>query len=152
MVLVDKRKAPIYIAVADKVERILEHWKEEKKDYEQLYLEGIKIVKEINKLKSRQEKLNFSDFEYAILLILEQEIGKRENLSKDAKELSVTLGKEMYEGFVLQPTAMKRIERELRSFLRKRMTDYRISYEEMNKLHGSVKEVIQEYGEKSKNK
>jgi type I restriction enzyme R subunit len=152
LVLVDKRKAPIYIAVADKVERILEHWKEKKKDYEQLYLEGTKIIKEINKLKSRQEKLNFSDFEYAILLILEQEIGKRENLSKDAKELSVTLGKEMYEGFVLQPTAMKGIERELRSFLRKRMTDYHISYEEMNKLHGSVKEVIQEYGEKSKNK
>jgi len=57
LVLVDKRKAPIYIAVADRVERILEHWKEEKKDYEQLYLEGIKIVKEINKLKSRQEKI-----------------------------------------------------------------------------------------------
>jgi len=73
---------------------------------------------------------------------------KLDNLPKEVKELSDTLEKEMYKGFILQPTAMKGIERELRSFLRKRMTDYHITYEEMHKLHGSVKEIIQEYGEK----
>jgi type I restriction enzyme R subunit len=145
-ILVEKDKDPVYIAVSDKIERILELWRQKKKDYESISQYGAEIFEEINKLKSRQKKLGLNDLGYSILLILEKKIGKKEELIKDAKDISQILKDEMYSGFMLQPTAVKKIEKEVRGFLRKKKKKYDLSYEEMNNTHNSIKETIEEYG------
>ena len=146
LVLVDKKNDPVFIAIADKVQRILEKWKEKKKDYEQLYLEGVEVVKEISKLKDRQKQLNMSDIEYATLIILEKELGKKKEYVSDIKELYKLLREHMYEGFVLQPTAIKNIERTLRPYLRKKISEYGITYGEMNTVYERIRDMIVEYG------
>jgi len=145
-ILVEKKDDPIYIALAEKVERILERWKEKKKDYEKILEEGIKVFEERNKLKSRQEKLGFSNLEYATLLTLENKVGRKKRLIEDVKELSEIIKEEIYSGWVVQPTAIKKIERELRSFLRKRMKTYDLTYEEMDSTFNLVKDTIKKYG------
>ena len=147
-VLVDKERNPVFISVADKVEQILKRWREKNKNYEEIYQEGIKIKKEIDKLKDRQKELGFTDLEYSLLLTMEKNLGKREKLIKDAKELSKILEKEMFNGWVLQQTAKKNVERELRSFLRKSIPRYGITYEQMNDLYGIIRENITKYGKK----
>lgn len=147
-VLVDKQRNPVFISVADKVEQILKRWREKNKNYEEIYQEGIEIKKEINRLKDRQKKLGFSDLEYSLLLIMEKNLSQRKELIKDAKELSKILEKEMFNGWVLQQTARKNVERELRSFLRKSIFRYGITYEQMDRLYGIIRENIKEYGKK----
>jgi len=147
-VLVDKQRNPVFISVADKVEQILKRWREKNKNYEEIYQEGIEIKKEINRLKDRQKKLGFSDLEYSLLLIMEKNLSQRKELIKDAKELSKILEKEMFNGWVLQQTARKNVERELRSFLRKSIFRYGITYEQMDHLYGIIRENIKEYGKK----
>ncbi|MCD6492563.1 MAG: HsdR family type I site-specific deoxyribonuclease [Archaeoglobaceae archaeon] len=146
LVLVDKKSDPIYIAIADKVEQILEKWKQKTKDYEQLYLEGVEVIKGINRLKKRKKELQFSDLEYAILLIMEKELGKRKEFIDDVRELHGLLKEHMYEGFTLHPTAIKNIERTLRPYLRKKIAAYKITYGQMNAVYEKIRDMIKEYG------
>jgi len=146
LILVDKGRDPIYIAISDRVEKILKMWREREKDYERILSEGKNIVNQINKLRSRKKKLNFSDLEYSILLTMEKFVGKKKALVEDVQKISDKIKEDMYEGFTMQPTIMKKIEREVRSFLRKKMSQYDISYDKMNKLHDKVCEKIEEYG------
>lgn len=147
-VLVDKQINPVYMSVADKVEQILKQWREKNKDYEKIYQEGIRVKKEIDKLKDRQKELGFSNLEYSLLLIMEKRLGRRKELIRDVKKLSETLEKEMFPGWVLQKTAKKNVERELRSFLRKSISHYGITYGEMNSLYSIARENVEEYGRK----
>jgi len=152
LVLVDKKNDPVFIAIADRVLQILEKWKEKKKDYEQLYLEGVEVIKDISKLKDRQKELNLSDIEYATLIIMEKELGKKKEYVEDIRELYKLLKEHMYEGFVLQPTAIKNIERTLRPYLRKKIAIYGITYGEMNAVYEKIRDMIVEYGKDYKDK
>ena len=142
----DKKNDPIYIAIADKVQQILEKWKEKKKDYEQLYLEGVEVIKDISKLKERQKKLGLIDIEYATLIIMEKELGEKDEYVDDIKELYKLLKEHMYAGFVLQSTAIKNIERTLRPYLRKKIALYGITYGQMNTVYEKIRDMIVEYG------
>ena len=144
-VLVDKDRNPVFMTIADKVEQILIKWKEKNKDYEAIYNEGAKVLKEIEKLKSRQKELGLNNLEYSILLVLEKEIGKRQELEKDVKDLCKILKEEMFNGWVLQSTIRKNIEREIRSFLRREVVKYKLDYEKINEMYDVVKGNISKY-------
>jgi type I restriction enzyme R subunit len=146
LVLVDKQKNLIYLSIADKVEQILEKWKEKNKNYENIYLDGLNILKEIEKLKARQKELGFSDFEYSILAIMEKKLGSRRELVQDVKQISGILKKEMFNDWALQSTARKNVERELRSFLRKAIVRYDITYEKMNEVYEAIRDNLMTYG------
>jgi type I restriction enzyme R subunit len=148
-VLVDKQKNPIYETLTDKVERILKLWKEKTKDFEKIYREGSEVIEEINRLSARQKELGFSDMEYSLLLILEKRFGGgKEWLIKDVRELSEALKRQMFAGWVSQPTIRKNIERELRTFLRKKYVNKPegITYKEIDDLCFTLKEDIETYG------
>ena len=97
-------------------------------------------------LQARQKELGFSDFEYSILAIMEKKLGSRKELIEDVKQIFGILRKEMFNGWALQSTARKNVERELRSFLRKAIVRYDISYEKMNEVYEAIRDNLMTYG------
>jgi len=109
--------------------------------------EGRKIIEDRKSLKTRQEKLELSDIEYAVLLTMEKKIGRKKELVYDIKKLYKDIREELYPGWIIRPTAVKKIDRELRSFIRRRMKKYDLSYEEMDNTYKAVRDTVKKYGE-----
>ncbi len=149
-VLVDKQHNPIYISIAEKVQALIDKWRQKNKDYELIFKEGSDIVADIDKLKLRQKELNFSDLEYSILLVMERELGAKKELIEDVRQITSAIEKEMFRGWVLHSTARHNIERELRVFLRKVKVKYEIPYEKLDGMFSVLKESISEYGKNNK--
>ena len=145
LVLVERHRNPVYESLVEKVERLLELWREKTKDYERIYTEGVKAIKEINQLFSRQKSLNFSDLEYALLLEIEKKV-KGGGFEKVVKELSKSLEKHMFFGWINQITVKKEVEREIRKFVRGTKGKYNLSLDEMNDLHERLLESVKNYG------
>ncbi len=145
LVLVERHRNPVYESLIEKVERLLELWKEKTKDYEKIYREGVKAIKEINQLFSRQKSLNFSDLEYALLLEIEKKF-KGDGFEKVVKELSKSLETHMFFGWMNQITVKKEVEREIRKFVRGLKGKYNLSLDEMNDLHERLLESVKNYG------
>ncbi|MCL6088389.1 MAG: HsdR family type I site-specific deoxyribonuclease [Actinobacteria bacterium] len=148
MVLVDKHKNPIYESLVERVERLLELWKEKTKDYQRIYSEGKNIINEINSLSSRQKNMGFSDLEYSLLLVLEEKFGKKDELLNQIKDISNKLKDYLFPGWFNQPTEEKRIEREVRKFSRGLKRKYGVTLEEMDELYKKLIEQIKNYGTK----
>jgi type I restriction enzyme, R subunit len=148
LILVERHKNPIYQSLVEKVERLLELWKEKTKDYERIYLESRKIFCEISNLSSRKESLGFSDLQYSLLLTLEYKFGKKEELVDEVIDISGKLNYYLFPGWFNQPTEEKRVEREVRKFSRNLKRKYGITLEEMDGLHKKFMEQIKNYGTK----
>jgi len=146
MVLVEKHRNPIYESLVEKVERLLELWKEKTKDYEKIYKEGVMAINEIKSLSERQKSLGFSDLEYSLLLALEEKFGKDEKLLNEVRDLSERLKNYMFPGWFNQPTVEKNVEREVRRFSRMLKGKYGMTLEEMDKLHKKLIERVKNYG------
>jgi type I restriction enzyme R subunit len=144
-VLVDRYKNPVYESISEKAERILHLWKEKNRDIEKIYNEGKEILDEINSLSARQRELKFSNLEYSMLLTLENELGKSEEVVEDVRELSANINKLMFPGWFLQQTARKNVEREIRLFLR-RYIKRGVSYQQIDELHQKLMKNVRNYG------
>jgi type I restriction enzyme R subunit len=145
LVLVERHRNPVYESLVEKVERLLELWKEKTKDYEKIYIGGVKAITEINQLFSRQKTLNFSDLEYSLLLEIEKKF-KGDGFEKVVRELSKCLEKHMFFGWINQITIKKEVEREIRKFVRGLKGKYNLSLDEMNDLHERLLENVKNYG------
>jgi len=152
LVLVERHRNPIYESLVEKVERLLELWKEKTKDYERIYEEGVIAINEIRSLSKRQKSLGFSDLEYSLLLALEEKFGKPacadrdEKLLNEVKNISEGLKNYMFPGWFNQPTVQKNIEREVRRFVRGLKGKYSITLEEMDELYKKLIERVRNYG------
>jgi len=146
LVLVERHGNPIYESLIEKVERLLEMWKEKTKDYERIYREGARIIDEINSLSERQKVLGFSKLEYSMLLTIEDKLGSGGVLVENIKKLSTNLKKLMFPGWFNQPTVRKEIEREVRRFARGLKKEHNLSLDEMNNLYAKLLENIKNYG------
>lgn len=146
LVLVERHKSPIYESLADRVERLVERWREKTKDYEGIYREGVEIIEEINVLSERQRSLGLSDLEYSMLLTMEGRLGKGDGLIKEVKGLSERLKRHMFPGWIHQPTVRKEVERGVRRFSRGVKNRYGLSLEEMNDLYEKLIESVRNYG------
>ena len=145
LILVERHRNPIYESLVEKVERLLEMWREKTKDYEKIYTEGVKAISQINQLFIRQKSLNFSDLEYSMLLELEKKL-KSDEFEKVVKELSKSFEKYMFFGWFNQITVKKEVEREIRRFVRGMKGKYNLSLDEMNGLHEKLLESVKNYG------
>jgi len=145
LVLVERYRNPIYESLIERVERLLEMWREKTKDYEKIYMEGVKAIGEINNLFSRQKSLGFSNLEYSMLLKMEKRF-KRDDFEKVVKELSTRLERYMFFGWFNQVTIKKEVEREIRRFVRGMKGKYNLSLDEMNDLHEKLLESVKNYG------
>jgi type I restriction enzyme R subunit len=144
-VLVERHRNPIYESLADKVERILNLWKEKTRDFEKIYKEGLKIIEQINALSDRQKRLGFSRMEYAILLVLEDKFGEKPELIKDVKVLSEKLRPYMFLGWTTQQTAKKNIGREVRAFLMR----IKIGRDDRESLYEKIMRGVENHGKES---
>lgn len=145
-ILVDRHRNPVYESLADKVERLLSMWKEKTRDYRKIYEECLKIIKEKEELSTRQRALGFSDLEYSILLELEKSIKGPNDFVPLVKELSRSLQKHLFAGWIQQATAQKEVEREIRRFVRKLKGKFGLSFDEMNRLHSKLADKVKNYG------
>jgi type I restriction enzyme R subunit len=145
LVLVERHRNPVYESLIEKVERLLEMWREKTRDYEKIYTEGVNAIREMNQLFARQKILNFSDLEYSMLLELEKKF-KSDGFEKIVRELSKRLGKYMFFGWFNQITVKKEVEREIRRFVRGMKGKYNLSIDEMNDLHERLLESVKNYG------
>jgi type I restriction enzyme R subunit len=145
-ILVDRHRNPIYESLAEKVERLLEMWREKTRDYKRIYEESVKIIKEKETLSQRQRELGFSDLAYSILLELERCIQKADDFVAIVKGLSQSLQKHLFTGWIQQATAQKEVEREIRSFVRKLKGKFGLSFDKMNALHKKLADNVKNYG------
>ena len=146
LVLVERHRNPIYESLVEKVERLLELWQEKTKDYERIYRQGVKVIKEISALSARQKSLGFSDLEYSLLLALEDKFGQQEDLLNEVKDISGRLKDYLFPGWFNQPTVEKNVEREVRKFARMLKGKYKMTLEEMDELYKSLIERVKNYG------
>ncbi|MGB9936318.1 MAG: type I restriction endonuclease subunit R [Methanobacterium sp.] len=146
LVLVDSNRKPVYESVADKVERVLNSWKAKTKDYRKIYLEGVEVVKEIEELSNRQNKLDFNDLEYSLLIVLEENLGENSSFINDVKKLSEILAKDTFEGWNDQRSVSKKIERELQIFLRKHYyKEFNMDRKSLEELRKQLMAKVEEY-------
>ncbi|MBL7060507.1 MAG: HsdR family type I site-specific deoxyribonuclease [Actinobacteria bacterium] len=146
LILVERHKNPIYESLVERVERLLELWKEKTKDYKRIYTEGKDIINEINSLSDRQRMIGFSDLEYSLLLVLEEKFGKKDELLNEIEDISNKLKIHLFPGWFNQPTEEKNVEREVRKFTRGLKRKYGITLEEMDELYKKLIEQIKNYG------
>jgi len=146
LVLVERHKNPIYESLIERVERLLELWKEKTKDYERIYSEGKNIIRDINNLSNRQRAISFSDLEYSLLLVLEEKFGKKDGLLSELRDISSKLKDHLFPGWFNQLTEEKNVEREVRKFTRGLKRRYVITLEEMDELYKKLIEQIKNYG------
>ncbi|MGC8970299.1 MAG: type I restriction endonuclease subunit R [Conexivisphaera sp.] len=145
-VLVDKSRNPIYESLSERVERLVEMWRERTKDYEKIYSEGVGIIQEMQKLRERQRGLGLGGLQYSVLLKLEERLGRREELVGDVRRLFESLGKSTFRGWQTRQSARKEVERDVRRFLRKYIVKHGLSVEDVDALSKEIMEVMYEYG------
>lgn len=145
LVLVEKNKNPIYESVAEKVERIVDLWKEKTKDFEKIYKEGAEVLNQIDQLTERQKRLKFNELEYAILLVLEKRAGENKDLVNEVKELSELLQKDMFTGWLTQSTARKNAERDIRRFVRRFVKEHELDINQIDEIYLELMEKLKNY-------
>jgi type I restriction enzyme R subunit len=144
--LVERHKNPVYIPLLKKVENILKLWKEKTKDFERIYKEGVETLDELQTLTKRQSDLGFSNLEYSLLLTLEDKFEPDKQLETDVIDLSALLKEHVFPGWIIQTTARKKVERELRRFVRRRyIKRYGAGLEELNDLTQKLIENVKNY-------
>lgn len=145
LVLVDRRKNPVYESLTEMVERLMELWREKTKDYETIYTEGVKIIGEMERRSERQREIGFSDMEYSLLLTLDEKFGEGENI-EDVRRLLAALSRHRFTGWRLQATARKQVERAVRRFARGYVKRCGIGHDELNELYDRLIENVKNYG------
>ena len=145
-VLVERHRNPVYESLVDRVEKLVQLWREKTKDYEQIYREGVKIINEIATLSKRQKQLNFTNLEYSMLLVLEHRLGHYDEFVPEIKKLSNRFKNYMLPGWISQPTLRKAVEREVRKFTRKLKIKHSLTLDEMNTLYEELIENVKNYG------
>jgi type I restriction enzyme, R subunit len=148
-VLVDKDINPIFEGIVDKVERLIKKWQKKNVDFEELYKDGHSIIEEINERYNRQSELNLSDYEYAVLLTLEEK-WKGKELINDVRRLinDLTANGYLFPGCFDQRTVKKEIERSIRKFLRRTyVARYNIDLSDIDQLTIKIINKLKHYTE-----
>jgi type I restriction enzyme R subunit len=144
-VLVERGKNPIFESLAEKIERLVKHWRERLKGFKEIYEEGAALLEEVRVLEARQKQLGFSRAEFASLLTLEAKLGKDRPLDKDVRELWRELKSGFYPGWTEQSTGRKRVEQIVRTHLRKYIREGGLTYDEYNELSAALMEELERY-------
>ncbi|MEM4625380.1 MAG: HsdR family type I site-specific deoxyribonuclease [Candidatus Pacearchaeota archaeon] len=116
-VLKEKPSTPVYESISNRVEELIKKWRSRKIKIEKLYKELKTIFKDLIIIDERKSKLELSDIEYNILLILEEKFKGRKDLVKRVKELIEKIKPELFSGWEFQRSVISKIEREIKLFL-----------------------------------
>ena len=120
-------------------------WKEKTKDYEKIYQEGVKVIKEFMQLSQRQKELKLSKLDYSLLLVLEDKFGEDVELIEDIRELSISLNELLFAGWISQPTAQKEVEKTVRIFIRRYLKRHSLRIDDLNVLFDKLMDRVKAY-------
>ncbi|MBM4388116.1 MAG: DUF3387 domain-containing protein, partial [Deltaproteobacteria bacterium] len=143
-VLVERHNNPVLESVAEKAERIIESWRKKTKDFVEVYKESAALFNEIDGNKERQRSLGFTDFEFAVLLALEEAAGGSDELAYQVKDLCRRIKEQLFPDWNVQSSARKNVGKEIREFVRK----LKLKRETLNKVSETLYERTTKYGEK----
>ncbi|MDD5193839.1 MAG: HsdR family type I site-specific deoxyribonuclease [Candidatus Nanoarchaeia archaeon] len=146
-ILVDQEKDPIYESLVDRVQRLVDRWKQKTKDYQNIYKEGLDILNTLNEKQKEREKLGLNKFEHSFVIYIEKEIGKniKKEFINEIKGLSEGLSHEIFSNWENQVTLRKTIEKEIRRFLIKNKQELGLSLEQIDLLSTKILESLQKY-------
>ncbi|NLU03802.1 MAG: HsdR family type I site-specific deoxyribonuclease [Methanothermobacter sp.] len=116
-VLRNGTRNPIYESVAEKVERLLEQWREKTMDYEELYREGAAIIREIWKEERRMKELGLDEKEFAVLMTLRGRGIPEDKLKEYAVALTEEVDGNIFPGWTSQESVKRNVMRIIRVFL-----------------------------------
>lgn len=147
LVLVDQIKDPIYKSLQDRVEKLVDDWRHKAENYEAVYQESLDIFETISAEQKKREKLGLSILEYSIFTELAQWVNDQNQLVLLSKELVGNIKQYMLLEWQEQPALRKRVEEELRTFLRKKLkAGLGVSIEELDNAYSSVLEILLNHG------
>jgi len=148
LTLVEQNRNPIYRSILDQLNELVKEWKERKINYQRLLEEENELIKVIEDNERKREKLNLSQFDYGILLILKDNLKNKreETLRKDVEEIKNLINDDLIENWQENPTLRQNIERKIREYLLRLKQVYGLSYEEFDFLHKKLISFIQAYG------
>jgi type I restriction enzyme R subunit len=145
-ILVEKNQSPVYETLAERVERLIELWREKTKDYDRIYQEGSSIWNDAMAMQARQKRLGLKNMEYALLLVIEQSLGEGDKHLDEIRELSEEIDRIAYPGWGIQATAIKSAERIVRQFCRRLKASYNMPIEKMDDLYNKMIGQVKNYG------
>ena len=90
--------------------------------------------------------MNFTDLEYAVLLHLESKVDAQDDFVSIVQAFIQKLKPSLFSGWHQQVSVQKKVEREIRSFVRGIKSRYGLSLEKMNQLHEMIFESVKNYG------
>lgn len=147
-VLVDQHKNPIYESLINRVEALVNKWRErvkENADITEVLKDAQKISNEIVSLQSKQRELGLSDVQMATWLAIKinLDIDTDEELLKEMKSLFDELSDVMIPGWTKNAELRKSVETKLRQFIfTKIRPKYPIPLEKVNDIHKSVSDKL----------
>jgi type I restriction enzyme R subunit len=140
-----KGRNPIYKSIAQRVRELVERW-QGGVDIMELSGEIDRVLDYINEKEVEREQKKLDDVEFGIKLIFEDSLsfvsGEAERL---AKEVYAMVKGNLYSGWNQNPAIKKLVERKVREFLAEIKPKYKISYEQYDKLHKQIFELILDY-------
>lgn len=146
LVLVERHRNPVFESLVERVERLLEMWRQKNRDYGMILEGGIEAANSVFHLLARQKSLDFTDLEYAVLLNLESKVDTEDDFVLIVRNFIQDLKPSLFSGWHQQVTVQKKVERKIRSFVRGIKGRYRLSLDEMNRLHEMILENVMNYG------
>ncbi len=135
-VLVDKAQNPVFEPIAEKVNRIVQQWKQKKLTLKETHQQIESLLKETVSLETRQKELGLSPEEYYLLGMLENKVGRLGTLVKEVKSLFTSLKEsgKLFPGWNKRSTTLKEVGKEVRKFLLK----YKLPKDERDELYEKV--------------
>jgi len=141
-----KEKNPIYKSIAEKVKELVEKWQEKEIDVLELATSIDEILKYIDEKEKERAKTKLSGMEFGIKVILEKGIRME---SKEVENLAMAIYEKikdnLYSGWNQNPATLKLIERKIREFLSEIRSEYKLSYDEFDRLHKEVYDFVENY-------
>ena len=141
-----KEKNPIYKSIAEKVKELVEKWQEKEIDVLELAASIDEILKYIDEKEQERAKTKLSGMEFGIKVILEKGLRME---SKEVENLAMTIYEKikdnLYSGWNQNPATLKLIERKIREFLSEIRSEYKLSYDEFDRLHKEVYDFVENY-------
>lgn len=146
LTLVEQAKDPIYRSVQDRVEKLVDSWRHKAENYENVYQESLDIFEQIHSEKMKRLALGLSMLEYSVYTKLGEWITDEKLLLSLTKELIQGLKPYLLPDWQEQAALSKKVEEELRTFLRKNLkAQLNISLDDLDAAYNSILETLLTY-------
>jgi len=149
LVIVDQRKNPVYKTILDHLEELIKKWQERKIEYQELFQEENKIIDFIQEKEDERKELNLEPFEFGMLSLLNQRLPEKNQtkLREFINEIINTIREDLIENWRENSTLKQNIERKLRVFTLELKKEYKLTYDEFDKLHKDLVFYINDYAQ-----